>query len=119
MSTVVDDFQGTSSITLQANDTKVPYTFTFGVCSSATANDGMIPYGMNVSSIAVTAYNSDGTPNTSLISGTPTVASNVVTCKLNWPGATGTYKLTFVVTLDNADPTKREADFKRIYAIDR
>ncbi len=111
-----DSFQGTANITLQANDSKVPYSFTFTVCSSATANNGLLPYGTNISTVTVTAYDSALSPVLTIISGTPTVASNVVTVKLGWPGSAGIYKLTFVATLDNADGTKIEADFTRVYA---
>lgn len=115
---VQDDFQGVSWISLQANDSKVPFSFPFSICSSATANDGSLPYGTNISSVTVAAYNSAGTAVTStMISGTPTESTNTVTVKLNWPGAVDIYKLTFVVTLDNADATKMEFDFKRVKGI--
>ena len=107
------------TITLQPNDTKVPHTFTFSVCSSATANDGFLPYGTNIASVVVTAYNSSGTAVTAtMVSGTPSVASNIVTTKLNYPGASGAYKLTMVATLDNGDATEIEADFTRVIAKD-
>jgi hypothetical protein len=116
---ITDNFQGSADIELQANEIKVPYSFTFTVCSSATANDGHLPYGTNIASVVVYPYTVAGVAAPALISGTPTVMSNVVTVKLNWPGTAGTYKLTFVATLDNADATKIETDFKRIQAVNR
>jgi hypothetical protein len=114
---MADSFLGRTNIELQAEDLKVPYSFTFTVCSSLSSNDGHLPYGTNISSVAVTAYNQNGVTTSSLISGTPSVTNNVVTVKLNWPGIAGNYKLTFVVTLDNGDASKLEADFTKIYAI--
>ena len=48
-----DDFQGNDPIVLQPNDAAVPFTFATPVCTSATANDGAIPYGDSASSAAV------------------------------------------------------------------
>lgn len=112
-----DNFQGRKRISLQPNDSAVPYTFTINVCSSTTANDGFIPYGTVVSSVSVKAYNASGTDITdTMIEGTPTVSNNVVTVNLNYPGATGEYKLTFILTLDSGAVI--EADFTRIDAED-
>lgn len=115
----LDDFTGTKDIILQANSSAVPYTFTFGVCSSATANDGFLPYGTNISSVAMTAAKDDGTSATSDLIDSSSVASNVVTVALNYPSTNGVgvYYLTFKLTLDSG--TILEADFKRVYAESR
>jgi len=113
------NFQGTDSITVQPNTAAMPYTFTFTVCSSVIANDGQLPYGTNISAITVTAHTSDGTADTDLINGTPSVAANVVTVALDYPttNGAGTYHLTFVYTLDSG--AKDEADFNRVHVKDK
>jgi hypothetical protein len=112
-----DDFlTPTEWITLEPQDSAVPFTFTFGVCSSATANDGFLPYGTNISSITITAYNSSGTDATTQLVSSSSEDSNVVTVSLKYPATSGAgiYKLTFKLTLDNG--TIKEADFTRIRA---
>lgn len=114
-----DSFKTTDLVILQPNDLSVPYTFEFTVCSSATANDGALPYGDSAASVAVTAHNKAGADKTSeIISGTPSLADNVVTVVLNYPSTsgTGTYHLTFVVTTSSG--AKVEFDFNRISARD-
>lgn len=111
------DFQTTGQITLQPGDS-MGYAFEITVASAANANDGYIPFGTNVASVSVVAYNSDGTDVTSLlIVGTPTVTSNVINIRLQYPGTNGRYKLTFDLTLDNG--WTKEADFGRVIAEDR
>ena len=114
-----DDFLGIEWIKLRPGDVKVPYTYQVTVCSSATANDGQIPYGTNVSSIVVAAYTSANVSCTSdLIYGTPTVSSNVVTVKFDYPSenGVGNYEITIKCTLDNGETTK-ELTFLRIKAV--
>lgn len=110
--------QGTDRIILQPTEQVVPYTFTFGVCSSATANDGAIPYGDSVSSCAVKAYDGSGDDKTSEIVNSSSLASNVVTVELDYPttSGAGSYKLTFQVTTANG--VHLEFDFNRIVAKD-
>lgn len=114
-----DSFKSSDPIILQPNDLAVPYTFEFTICSSATANDGALPYGDSAASVAVTAHDEDGADKTSeLINGTPGLADNVATVALDYPDTSGagTYHLTFVVTTANG--SKIEFDFNRIYARD-
>ena len=114
----LDSFIGTKDIILQPSCSKVPYTFTFTTCSSATANDGHLPYGTNISSVVVTASKDDGTVATSDLINSSSVATNTITVKLKYPSTNGTgrYFLNFAITLDNVDSTVIDADFKRIYA---
>ena len=110
---MLDSFSGVKNIIVQPNTNGATYTFTFSVCSSATANDGFLPYGETISSVAVTAHTESGTDATSsLITGIPTVSSNVVTVRLKYPSAVGTYHLQFVLTL--ASGGIEEADFNRV-----
>jgi len=84
---------------------RVTRKFYFPPAESATAK-GAIPYNTVVNSVVVTAYDVDGTDVTSLlISGTPSVAANIVTVVLTYPTAwgEGRYKLSFKLTLNNTD----------------
>lgn len=111
-------FTGTASIILQPGDADVPYSFKFTICSSATANDGSIPFGRTISSAAVTAHTAAGTDATSELIESSTLSDTTVTIELDYPSTTGTgkYHIKFVLTLDNA--AKMEFDFNRIYARD-
>ncbi len=107
------DFIEQGDIVIQPGDVKVPYAFNLPACSSATANDGAIPYGTNINSVVVTAHKSDGTAATDLVDSSSD-AANVVTVKLTYPStAVGTYHLTFVCTLDTASIVV-EFDFNRV-----
>lgn len=109
-------FKTNGQIILQPNDS-VGFSFTITVASSATANDGFLPYGTSISSVNVIAYDKDENIVTSdLISGTPAVSSNVISMKLNYPvvSGDGRYKITMILTLDNGDI--KEADFDRVTA---
>lgn len=111
-------FAGRRWIYLQPGDS-IGYTFTATVNSSATANDGFIPYNRTIASVAVVAFDADGTVVTSdLIVGTPSLASLVTTVVLKWPATNGAgrYKLEFIYTLDNAQTI--EIDFNRLRAKD-
>jgi hypothetical protein len=111
------DIEGTSRIVLQPTERVVPYTFTFPVCSSATANDGAIPYGDSVSACTLKAYDSDGNDVSSELVSSSSVASNVVTVELDYPSTSGAgkYKLTFQITTANS--VHLEFDFNRVVAI--
>jgi len=114
-----DDFQGTKWITLEPNDSGVPYSFTITASSSTTANDGFIPYGTNVNSVSAKAYDSNSNDVTSeMVNGTPAVDNNVITVNLDYPSTSGTgvYKLTLILTLNTGSVI--EADFIRIRAED-
>ena len=113
------DFKETSNIVVQPGDYKVPYGFSLPPCSSATANDGAIPYGTTIDSVAVTALKSDGTAATGLVVSSAE-ASNVVTVVLSYPSTgNGTYHLKFLCTLDNADDTILEFDYNRVKVRDK
>lgn len=101
-------------ITIQTNDV-MGYTFKFPICTSATANDGAIPYGRTIASAVVVAYDKSGnTVSSELISGTPSLDAVTVTVVLKYPASgDGRYKLTFKLTLDNG--WTREVDFTTVY----
>ena len=111
-----DSFQSVKTITIQPGSATVPYTFTFAACSSATANDGSIPFGTTISSAIVKAFDETGTDSTAALISAQSVASPVVTVSLKWPTAAGRYSLEFVLTLSTA--AVMEFDFTRVYAED-
>lgn len=97
---------------------KVTRKFYFPAASSESTR-GAIPYNTTVSSVVVTAYASDGTNVTDqLISGTPSVDSNIVTVVLTYPATKGEgkYKISFACVLSNGD--KENFDFPGIIARD-
>ena len=110
--------QEKDNIILQPTTAKAPYTFTFPVCSSATANDGIIPYGDSLSACTVKVYDADGNDVTSEVLDASSVAGNVVTVELNYPSTSGPgkYKLTFEYTTTNG--YSDQADFNRVVATD-
>ena len=73
-----------------------------------------LPTGDDIASIAVVSTLAGVVTTTDLISGTPTVTSNVVSVYFDYPGSTkhGNHKLTFKYTL--ASGAKDEADFFRV-----
>jgi len=105
-----DDIRGTERIKLRPGAIAAPYTITVTVCTSATANDGWIPYGTNVDSVVITSYKKvSGAANTlvtDLINSTHTysITSNVITIYLDYPGTSGpgSYELKILPTLDNS-----------------
>jgi len=101
-------------ITIQSGDS-IGYNFKFPIASSATSNNGAIPFGRTISSVTVTAYAADGTDVTTLIiEGTPSLISTTVIVVLKYPTTgVGRYKLTFDLTLDNG--WTREVDFTTLY----
>jgi hypothetical protein len=117
-----DSFTGTQTITLQPGTSKVPYTFTFPINTSATANDGAIPFGDTIASVLVKVFSEAGTDVTTFIlSAVATVALTVVSVKLQYPtgvGAPGAgrYSLEFVLTM--ASTAVMEFDFTRVYVKD-
>ena len=112
------DFKEQGDITIQPGDVKVPYSFSLPACSSASANDGAIPYGTNISSVIVTGKKSDGTAATGLVAGY-SVATNIVTVTLTDPStANGTYHLKLICTLDT-DDIVIEFDFNRVKVRDK
>ena len=115
---MADQFQGFDSITIQPGTDAAVYTFTFSICSSATANDGAIPYSDTIVTEAVKAFGEDGSDVTDEIVDTSSSTTTVVTVALNYPSTSGggRYSLEFVLTL--ASGAKMEFDFSRLYARD-
>lgn len=111
-----DSFTGTKTIRLQPDSDAVPYTFTFPINTSATANDGAIPFGDDISSEAVKAFSEQGTDVTAQMVDSTSSTATIVTVALNYPTGPGRYSLEFVLTLSSG--AIMEFDFTRIYAED-
>ena len=94
-----------------------PHLWSFPACSSATANDGMIPYGVTITSVSLMAFLGNMKPSSDLATSddistdlidpsyTPQVVDDTnVSAKFQWPG--DVYKgekatLIFLLTLSN------------------
>jgi len=115
----LDNFQGTSDIILQSGDEAIPYTFEITTCSSTTANDGTLPFGTSIESVAVLVYTSEGTDVTTELVSSSSESGNIITVALTYPATSGEgwYKLTLLCTLSLG--VVKELDFLRIYAENR
>lgn len=111
-------FDGRKRIVLQPNDAAVPYRFEFPIASANDANDGAVPYGDTVSSVAVTAHDADGTDVSGQIVGAIVNGTDYCTVALTYPATAGAgdYKLSFVVTTANG--ADLEFDLDRVVAVD-
>jgi len=115
---MADSFQGVEDIILQPGSATVPYTFSFAACSSATANDGSIPFGTTISSAVITVFDEVGGDKTTEIISSETNTATVLTISLKYPATAGEgrYSIEMLVTLDNG--AIMEFDFTRLYAED-
>lgn len=113
-----DSFQGVADIILQPGSATVPYTFTFAAASSATANDGSIPYGTTISTAVIKALDEAGNDVTTEMISSETNTATVLTISLKYPATTGAgrYSLEMLVTLSSA--AVMEFDFTRVFAED-
>lgn len=99
----MSDVEGHEEIVLRPGDTAVPYNFNAAPCSSATANDGAIPYGTNVESVVVTGYKDGADEADDDLVEASSESSNIVQVQLNYPaGGAGKYQLRFALTLDTS-----------------
>jgi len=114
------NIKGRTKVILQPDDTKVGITIRVKAASTATANDGYIPYGLTVSGVASTVYDEDGTDVTSDIKyANPTVSGGeYVKIELKYPTTNGEGRYTLSHLLTLSDGGTRELDFSRIYAKD-
>ena len=96
----------------------MPYTFTFAAASSATANDGSIPYGTTISGADVKAFDEAEADVTSDLIASESNTTLVVTINLKYPATPGAgrYSLEIVLTLSSG--AVMEFDFTRVYAED-
>ena len=97
---------------------KLGYQFKFPIATSATANNGCIPYGRTISSADVTIYSEDGTDvSTFMIDGTPQLSGEIVEVIFTYPDdfGDGRYKIIFELTLDNG--WVATSKFDTLYAV--
>ena len=109
---------GNKNVVIQPLDTKVGITIRVKICSTATANDGYIPWGTTVSGVSTTVYSEQGDVVTSgIVYSNATISGGQdVRIELKYPTATGEgrYKLSYLLTL--SDGSTKELDFNRIVA---
>jgi hypothetical protein len=112
------DFKTRTPIIIQSQD-EVPYKFTFTVCSSATLNDGALPYNTTISSAEVKAHSEAGTDLLTELISNSTLNGLVITVKLRYPATSGigVYHLTFKLTLSDFSVVKFA--FNRVMAMDK
>ncbi len=117
------DFEGTKTVILQPNDNGVPYQYEFTVCSASTANDGTLPFGHTISSIAVSAHKIDGTDVTAALIKASSYSSGsgdfVETVWLKYSTSTGIvtgkHHLMFLATIIGGTTTYvEEFNFNRV-----
>ena len=117
MDKMTDSFQNTKSIILQPGS-NVTRTFTFAACSSATANDGSIPYGVTIASAAVKAFAKDGTDSTTDLIVSSSTTTLVVSVRIKYPVTGGAGRYSLEIVLKFSDGETEEYDFNRVYAMD-
>lgn len=115
-------FKTSDEIYLQPNDTKYGASFKFPIASSATANDGFLPFGTVISSVAVTGWYysiaaNDLIDETSHTDDTVSVSLNYPTTTMSNVTGVVNMSLRFVLTLDNG--ATHEADFRNISVGDK
>ena len=111
-----DNFSDSDPILLQSNSSGNSYNFIYAAATSSTAK-GNLPFETQMTSVYVSGYNEAGDNVTSTLVGSWTLfpQDEKVVVRLNWPGSTGRYKLTFLLTLN--DSSKHERDYAKIEAV--
>jgi len=105
-------FKGTNQIIIQPNDQNRGFTYHCTTCTSATANDGTLPYGTTISGVTTVAT-LDGVVDTELVAAT-VLDTPDITVALDYPSINGAgrYSLTFILEL--SDSSTLELDFDRV-----
>jgi len=116
------DFTGNARFYLQPGAAKVPISWGFAASSSASENDGSIPYGTAVAAAEVVISDSEGADKTTeLLDTSATADGDVVSATLRYPPAgvtgSGIYTAEVRVTLDTGAVIP--FDCRRIYCGDR
>lgn len=110
----MDDFKSVNRITVRAGDDDVPYTFEFPICSSAIANDGVVPYGLTILSATVAAHKSSGTDATADLISSSSLYGTVVTVNLQYPVTNGIGIYHIVFSLVFSDGADKDYVFERV-----
>jgi hypothetical protein len=125
-----DNFQGTDSITLQPGDENVPIYLRLVAASASTKNDGSMPYGSSVLSVATKIHRgAGGADATTYLLSSSAISANTIIAYLTYdaPGSSrswaehGLYNITATVTMDLDGAIfnmTRQYDLNRLYVRD-
>ena len=98
------DIVGSDRVTLRAGTSRYPMGFGFTACSSATANDGSIPYSTTITAAAVIVLDAQGVDITSTAAENTIVTDGLnISCAFNYPStaAEGRCKVLIQLTLSS------------------
>ena len=98
------NFSGNEKLVLLPGTVDYPMRFSFAACTSATANDGSLPYGATISSAALLALDKGGTDITPALTDAATVSGGLyVDVPLSYPAdaALGSCKVYVILTLSS------------------
>lgn len=115
------DVQGQKKTRLRPGDTKVGYTLKVESASTATANDGYIPYGTTVSGVTSTVYDEDGNAVTAdIVYAVSTISAqsgyDEVKIEFQYPSTNGDGRYTLKHALTLSDGGTLDLYYSRIYA---
>ena len=111
------DFKSNKKIILSPETSDKEVAFAFPAATSATANDGAIPYGTSPVSAVVECYTEDGTQVTSIFFSAPSVSGQNVNVSFKYPNeGENRYYLRFIVTITGGKVVERT--FNRVFAED-
>lgn len=116
----MDNFKGDAFINLQPGAANVPIALRLPAASASTKNDGAIPYGSTVASVAMSAKLMEtGTASTSLVTGSALSGNGVIAYLSHTTTLSdGLYGITATVTFSLTGSTAvavREFDLNRVY----
>lgn len=83
-----DDIKSNRRFELRSGDSKVPYEIEVTECSSASANDGWLPYDSTINSVSSFTIKTDaGVDITSdILEGSASMSGDIIQFSLNYPG---------------------------------
>jgi len=121
---MVDTFDGVKTINLQPGERDVPLRMRVTIASASTANDGFIPFGSTLSSVAVTAHNGETRSSSTQLIAATSISGNTVVIYLDHTTKleAGTYHIETRGTFSVSGSTKqlvRQMDFNRVIMKDR
>ena len=98
------NFLGDDKFVLLPGTADYPMRFTFSACTTATANDGSLPYGTTIASATILALDKDGTDITTALTDAVSVSGGLsVNVALSYPAdaALGSCKVYVILTLSS------------------
>lgn len=109
-----------TTLTLRPGATDVPVSWRFTACTSASANDGALPYGTTIASAAVAIYDPGDVAVAGMVESVVVSGGLVVTATLTHPGAvthTTARLYTAVLTLTLSTGAKLVVEAKRLNVV--